>query len=317
MQHTNAENSVAQEIFYALKNRKIDPKYFYDARGCELFEQITALKEYYPTRCELEILRNKKFEIAANVSLGKPLTVVELGAGATNKIEALLSGFKNVKRYVPIDVAQEAIETNVTFIRKKHPQIICKGIQKSFFDLAKLEREPGTHMLVFFPGSTIGNMDPMIAQSFLARLRSLLEPEDAMLIGVDLVKSHTVLEPAYNDSQNVTAAFNLNVLERFNREVGSNFDVKKFRHKAVFNKELSRIEMYLEALEEQTVQLPQFEGKSIQFKSGELIHTENSYKYSIEKFQNLAECAGLMPEKYWTDSRDFFSLHLLRVTEPC
>jgi dimethylhistidine N-methyltransferase len=286
--------------------KQIPPKYFYDAAGSELFEQITRLPEYYPTRTELGILRKRAAEIAA--ILPKHAALVEFGAGAPTKARLLLSacGFA---AYVPVDISGDFLNAQARGLRKDFPHLQIYPVTADFTaPFALPDQVRAIPKVGFFPGSTLGNFEPHEASRFLRGACRILGEGAHMLIGVDLEKNERVLYNAYNDAAGVTARFNLNMLARINRELGGNFDLSAFTHRAIYNRERHRIEMHLISKRPQTVRL---QGRSIPFRTGESIHTESSYKYSIDRFTALAKGSGWRPIASWTDPDGMFSVHAL------
>ena len=286
--------------------KQLSPKYFYDAAGSELFEQITQLPEYYPTRTELGILRKQASEIAGSAPSGAAL--VEFGAGATTKARLLLNQ-QTFLAYVPVDISADFLAGQASVLRRDFPRLDVYPVAADFTaSFALPEAVEGLPKVGFFPGSTIGNFEPHEACAFLRRTRELLGPNAQMIVGVDLEKDERVLHAAYNDAASVTASFNLNLLVRINRELGGNFDLGAFTHRAIYNRERHRIEMHLISTKSQTVRLL---GRNLSFRRGESIHTENSYKYSIERFTALVRGAGWRVLKSWADDEGMFSVHTL------
>ncbi|WOH79275.1 L-histidine N(alpha)-methyltransferase [Bradyrhizobium sp. BEA-2-5] len=286
--------------------KRLSPKYFYDATGSELFEAITRLPEYYPTRTELAILRDRGDEIAAIIPDGAAL--VEFGAGATTKVRLLLEHCE-FAAYVPVDISGDFLKAQADGLRKDFPGLGIYPVAADFTTPFELPAAVASMPKVgFFPGSTIGNFEPQEAQAFLRSARKILGKGAQMIIGADLEKDERILFDAYNDAAGVTARFNLNVLVRINRELGGNFDLSAFTHRAIYNRERHRIEMHLISKKSQTVRLL---GTSFSFRPGESIHTENSYKYSIERFAALARSAGWTVRESWTDANTMFSVHAL------
>lgn len=285
----------------------ISPKYFYDQRGSELFDAITELPEYYPTRTELGILQDNGEAIAD--FLGDDCMLVELGSGSSRKIRVLLDALKPAA-YVPMDISRDHLLGSARSLAEDYPDLEVHAACTDYSDEFQLPELP-EHLprAAFFPGSSIGNFDPDDASRLLTRLGRHLGESGKLLIGVDLKKHDHILHAAYNDAQQVTAAFNLNLLERMNRELEANFDIGLFEHQARFNKEAGRIEMHLVSQVEQRVCVA---GTQIEFAAGEKLHTENSYKYTIEEFHTLAEASGFIAEKVWTDTQQLFSVHCLR-----
>ena len=288
--------------------KQLSPKYFYDEAGSQLFEQITQLPEYYPTRTELDILRDHGADIAAIIPKGAAL--VEFGAGATTKVRLLLENCA-FGAYVPVDISGAFLNGQADELRKDFPQLSVHPVVADFTTSFSLpDAVKAMPKVGFFPGSTLGNFEPHEACAFLRSVRAILGDGATMIIGVDLEKDEKILRDAYNDAAGVTGQFNKNVLVRINRELDGNFDLSGFTHRAIYNRERHRIEMHLVSLKAQTVRIL---GQSISFRAGESIHTESSYKYSIARFQELARRAGWVPDKVWTDERDMFSVHALRA----
>jgi dimethylhistidine N-methyltransferase len=284
--------------------KQLPSKYFYDERGSDLFEQICALDEYYPTDCEMEIMSRYIDEIARYT--GENVQLIELGSGSSLKTRLLLKHCKNLNMYVPVDISGSFLKEVADKLRKEFPEI---GIYPVAADYTLPFEIPGAtsadKRVVYYPGSTIGNFTQENAKQFLGTIAGSLHPGDGLLIGVDLKKDTDVLEAAYNDKKGITAEFNKNMLRRLNRELGADFDVNQFRHKALYNREKGRIEMHLESTTNQVVRL---NGQQIYFEKGETIHTENSHKYTIEEFIELTG-AQFKSVKTWTDRKKYFSVH--------
>jgi L-histidine N-alpha-methyltransferase len=290
------------------------PKYFYDELGSRLFEAITALPEYYPTRAEAEILRGHAGEIASAVSGGGPVRLVELGSGDGQKtrllIEALIARQGELE-YLPIDISEAAVEASARELLAAYPELRVTAYVGEYQQaLRAIHPEPPVRTLVLFLGSTLGNLDPEERPPLLRDVRGLLAPGDAFLLGVDLKQSEDVLIPAYDDALGVTAAFNLNLLGRINRELGGEFDLASFRHRAVYNREAGRIEMHLESRRAQTVAIRSL-GIEVSFEEGETIHTESSYKFDRDQIAALAAETGFELRRTWTDSGGRFASNLL------
>jgi dimethylhistidine N-methyltransferase len=288
-------------------HKSLPCRFFYDARGSELFEEITRLPEYYPTRTETAILDVHAGEMAEGVPAGGIL--VEFGSGSSRKTEILLRQLPRLGAYVCVDVSASALGAARERLAARFATLDVRPIVHDFslpvtFP-ADLARRPKTG---FFPGSTIGNLTPAEAAHLLGVFGADLAPGGRLIVGVDLKKDARQLVLAYNDSRGVTAAFNLNLLTRINRELGGTFDLDAFEHEAVYNPREGRIEMYLESRGEQEVLV---RGRRIRFRARERIHTENSYKYSIGQFQDLARSAGWQPQRVWTDRGNLFSVHEL------
>jgi dimethylhistidine N-methyltransferase len=288
------------------KPKRLSPKYFYDAAGSALFERITELPEYYPTRCELAILRDNAPAIA---SLFPPnCALVEFGGGSSKKARVLLGAAATVEAYVPVDISGDFLQQDAAQLRRDFPRLGVHPVVADFTQPFALPASIAALPRVgFFPGSTIGNFEPHEAAKFLRHAGAMLGAGAVLIIGVDLVKDSSILCPAYNDAAGVTAKFNLNLLARINRELGANFDLAMFEHHACYNSHQNRIEMYLASTKRQKVHVG---GRTIGFRAGETIHTESSYKYTVDSFQALAQGSGWSPLKVWTDG--LFSVHAFR-----
>lgn len=285
----------------------IAPKYFYDARGSALFEEITRLPEYYPTRTENAIMATHAQAMAQAVRPG--CTVIELGAGNCQKARALCQQLQ-ARHYVAVDISADFMTDAVAGMRAAFPALPIDAVVADITTAWALPAHvPTGQRLVFYPGSSIGNFDPPQAQALLARMRAVVGEGGALLIGVDLVKETAVLNAAYDDAAGVTAAFNLNMLDHINRLIGANFDTRQWRHVAFFNAAQSRIEMHLEATQALEVHWP---GGARPFAQGERIHTENSYKYRVEDFVALLQRAGFGKAQVWTDALQWFAVVLAR-----
>jgi dimethylhistidine N-methyltransferase len=291
--------------------KRLSPKYFYDRVGSELFERITELPEYYLTRCEIGILTEHADEIAGLIP--DRAALIEFGSGSSTKTRIVLSRTRTLAAYVPVDISDEFLRQQADALRREYPAITMLPVVADFtsrFRLpAAIENRP---RVGFFPGSTIGNFEPHQAANVLRNAARILGSGANFIVGVDLVKDTRILQKAYNDAAGVTARFNLNLLARINRELGGRFDLGSFEHHAFFNSERSRIEMHLASLKRQRLRLM---GECIDFRAGETIHTENSYKYSIESFRAMARGAGWTPVALWTDPKQYFSVHLLNLRD--
>lgn len=304
--------SFLEEALYGLSRaqKALPPKYFYDDAGSALFEAICGLPEYYPTRSEMAIMEQHAGDMAR--SLAGYATLIEYGSGSGRKTRVLLEALRPAV-YVPIDISQEQLARSAYRTAEAFPMLRVLAVCADYtqpIDLPDTKLPAGSRRAIYFSGSSIGNFTPAEAQGFLARAIRLAGPGGAMLIGVDLKKDPAILHAAYNDAQGITAAFNLNVLQRMNRELGADFDLNAFEHRAFYNAEAGRIEMHLMSKREQQVKLGQ---GTFSFRSGETIHTENSYKYSIAEFQALARVSGFVPEHYWLDPLRLFSVHHLTI----
>jgi dimethylhistidine N-methyltransferase len=290
--------------------KRLSPKYFYDAAGSELFEQITRLPEYYPTRTELAILRDRGSAILAIIPAGAAL--VEFGAGATTKVRLLLNQCA-FGAYVPVDISGDFLRAQAASLRKDFPDLGVYPVAADFTaPFALPDAVAAMPKVGFFPGSTLGNFEPHEASAFLRSARGILGHGAQIVIGVDLEKDERVLYQAYNDGAGVTARFNLNVLGRINRELGGDFNLSAFTHRAIYNRDRHRIEMHLISSKTQTVRVL---GRSFSFRPGETIHTESSYKYSLERFTALARGSGWTLRHSWTDAASMFSVHALAASD--
>lgn len=309
--HGCAGDSLRDAVFegFARQPKSIPPKFFYDQRGSELFEAVCELPEYYLTRTEIALLRRYVGDIARYT---KPdCLFVELGSGASKKVRLLLDILRPAA-YLGIDISRQFLLASTHCLARDYPWLKVYAACLDFsqpFDLTWYPRE--LNKLVFFPGSSIGNFEPDEAVRFLRRLHRLLEPKGALLIGVDLKKDPQILHTAYNDTKGITAAFNLNLLRRIRRELDTNLVPARFEHAAFYNPTAGRIEMHLASREQQRIRI---ETSHFSFAPGETLHTENSYKYSIDEFHRLAARAGYWPEHTWTDPKGWFSLHYLRLS---
>jgi dimethylhistidine N-methyltransferase len=284
--------------------KALQAKYFYDAEGSRLFEEICDLPEYYPTRTETALLREKAAEMAAVIS--DDAALVEFGSGASSKTRILLDAAPQLGAYVPIDISPDALDAAAESIRRDYPRLEVAPMVDDFTTALHLpEAATGRPRTGFFPGSTIGNFRPEEAVAFLKTARQLLGRGAAFLIGLDVVKAPMVMVAAYDDEQGVTAAFNLNLLTRINRELDGDFDLDAFEHRAVWNPEESRMEMHLVSRKDQVARAA---GRSFHFAAGETIHTENSYKFTIEGFEALAVQAGWILERSWVSPAPSFAI---------
>jgi dimethylhistidine N-methyltransferase len=286
--------------------KEISCKFFYDEQGSHLFDAICALPEYYQTRTELALLIRHAGEIAALV--GPDMEIVEFGAGSLTKVRILLDALARPAAYTPLDISGDYLGGVVRALAADYPALTLRPIVSDFTLPLAIPPLPGAPRRAgFFPGGTIGNFRPNAAACLLRRLRASLHG-GGLLVGVDLVKDPRRLHAAYNDSAGITAAFNRNILVRANRELGADFDEDAFAHYAPYNSAAHRIEMYLVSLKRQSVHIA---GQRFEFAQGEAIHTEDSHKYTIEAFRELAAHAGFAPRAGWTDEERLFSLHWL------
>jgi L-histidine Nalpha-methyltransferase len=295
------------------KPKELAPKYFYDERGSLLFEQITELPEYYPTRAEREILSRRSAEIVA--AAGRPETLVELGSGSAAKTRHLLSAMRDagcLATYVPVDISEQITRQTAESLVAEYPGLAIHGLVCDFEH--DLERIPngGDGRLVAFLGGTIGNLYPGARRDFLARIADLLEPGDRILLGADLVKSRSRLEAAYDDAAGVTAEFNKNVLQVLNNEFGGDFDLDLFEHVARYDVAAARMDIRLRSLVEQTVRLDGL-GLTVRFAAGEEMRTEISAKFTREALEGIYREAGLRPSGWFTDAAEDYALSLASV----
>ena len=304
-----AESAFEHDVMTGLtaKPKWLPPKYFYDEKGAQLFDDITLLPEYYPTRAELAILREHAGEIARLVPPGGAL--IEFGSGSSVKARILLAAAPTIAAYVPVDISPEMLAQEADKVRRDFPNLAVLPVEADFTKPFRLPASlADVPRIGFFPGSTIGNFEPHEASSFLRHARQILGRGATLIIGVDLVKDPAVLNAAYNDLAGVTAKFNLNLLTRINRELDGTFDPAGFCHKAFYNSERHRIEMHLASKKSQKVRVA---GHMIEFRAGETIHTENSYKYTLEAFGALARGSGWTPTAVWTDDKKYFTVQAL------
>ena len=301
-----------EEVLRGLESepKTLPPKLFYDATGADLFEQICELPEYYLTRAELEILRARSGEIAELA--GPRVALLEYGSGAGVKIRLLLNALEAPAAYVPIDISREQLGRVSRELHAEYAGVEIRPLNADYtLPLAVPPLPQGSRRVAFFPGSTIGNFHPMEAAIFLGRVRRAVGKSGALVLGVDRRKNATTLNAAYDDSAGVTAAFNLNILARLNRELHAHFDLRTFEHRAFFNSRASRVEMHLVSTVEQIVTVG---GEPIHFDEGESIWTESSYKYDRARLQELIETAGFRLRELWTNrKRQFWVAYLEAV----
>ncbi|MBT7755647.1 MAG: L-histidine N(alpha)-methyltransferase [Candidatus Magasanikbacteria bacterium] len=291
--------------------KELPCKYFYDEHGSKLFDKICRLDEYYPTRTEMALLGSNGEEIADLIGPG--VCLIEYGCGSLDKTRLLIDALDRPSLFVPIDISEDHLINSARALAEDYQELDVRPLVADFtqtLDLPQEVEEGSTKRVGFFPGSTIGNFDHQAAEIFLRTVFETIGEGGGLLIGVDMKKNEETLIRAYDDAEGVTAAFNLNVIERINRELDGNFDVSAFRHRAMYNPEKGRVEMHLVSLKAQTVHI---QGAEIGFAEGETIHTENSYKYHPEEFTAMAAKAGFFSEKTWVDDNELFSLHYLTV----
>ncbi len=288
------------------QQKTINPKFFYDQVGSELFDQITRLPEYYPSRTEKAILATYRNEMASYCGRGS--VIIEPGSGSSEKIRLLLHALEP-SAYVPLDISADFLRQSAQRLGEEFPGVQIHAICADFSHNWSLPKSlPAGKRVVFYPGSTIGNLEPAAAVAFLKRMRQWVAPEGGLLLGVDLHKSSALLNAAYNDSAGVTAQFNLNLLDHLNQVLGAGFDPDKFRHRAFYCEARQRIEMHLVSVNAQSIRCGE---EVFEFEAGETIHTENSYKYTLQGVEELANKAHLHVAKSWLDDEQLFSVHYL------
>jgi L-histidine N-alpha-methyltransferase len=309
--------SFAEEVESGLRARpkRLPCRFFYDASGSELFEQICALPEYYLTRAETSILEKRGGELAERIDA--PATLIELGSGSATKTRLLIETFLSRQErltFVPIDISRSMLEESADALLDDYPQLDIRAVAGEYErGLERLGPATEGARLILWLGSSVGNLSREDAAAFLDRVRRAMGPADRLLIGIDLRKDAARLERAYDDGRGVTARFNLNLLERINHELGGRFDLRAFRHRAVYRREEGRVEMHLESRVAQRVDIEKLD-LAVDFEEGETIHTESSYKYSAEEIEQLASAAGLRILARWLDGQELFSLSLLGRT---
>ena len=309
-EHDQEEDS---EIISDLKNseqKKINSKHFYDEKGSKLFDMISELKEYYPTRTEIEIIESQK--ISFRNKLPSNASIIEFGSGSNKKIKKLLNALNNPKEYISIDISYDFLLDNAKEIAKKYPKINVKAICADLYQLKSISKivNNNSQKIGFFPGSTIGNFSENDAKKLLLGFKKILGKGNFLIIGVDLRKDRKIMEQAYNDSKGITAKFNKNILNGINNKIGSKFDVNNFEHKAYFNEKKKRIEMHLISRENQNILLKDYD---LKIQKGESIHTENSHKYTSEEFEKLAVSSGYKKVDFLTDQKKYFGVFFLKV----
>jgi len=295
----------------SLPQKAISPKFFYDEQGSKIFDKICDTQDYYVTRTEIALLNDIQEELYSLVEPGS--AVIEYGCGSSIKIKALLSALPEPSHYIAIDISKSHLISTAKEIASDYSNISVGAICADFsepIDWPESAYFESLKRLAFFPGSTIGNLQPSEAIQFLKYVRHLVGDEGAFLIGVDMKKDAEVFNQAYNDAEGHTADFNLNLLHRMKNELGADIDISEFSHKAFYNEKLGRVEMHLISDTKQTIKLDSLE---FSFEKGESIHTECSYKYSISEFSELAKKSGFSLLRNWSDKRDFFSIYLMRA----
>jgi dimethylhistidine N-methyltransferase len=302
----------AADVLKGLKStpKRISPKYFYDGAGCALFERITDLPEYYLTRSELRILQDNAAAIAALIPPGAAL--VEFGSGSSRKTRILLGAAPQLAAYVPVDICGKMLEDEAAELRQEFPKLNVVPITTDFTEPFELPASVPMARVGFFPGSTIGNFEPHEAAAFLRHAAQILGRGATLIVGTDLEKDRRILNAAYNDAAGVTRAFNFNLLVRINRELDGKFDLDSFEHHAFYNSERHRIEMHLASSKRQKIRVA---NETVDFRAGETIHTENSYKYSIASFSALARGTGWTPVTSWSDPNRYFCVHAVTLQD--
>ncbi len=316
----NNQNSLfldKDDVIEGLTNnpqKKINSKYFYDTKGAGLFDEITNLKEYYPTKKELNILKNEKKTFSK--ILPDNASVIEFGSGSSKKIISFFNAINDPKEYFPIDISTHYLKKNLLSFSKIFPFINTHPIYSDFFNTKNVKLllnnciQKDNKRIGFFPGSTIGNFKPMMAKKLLRNFTKILTKNNYLVIGVDLIKEKAILEKAYNDKKGITKKFNLNLLDRLNKELDANFVKSNFEHLAFFNDIQGRIEMHILSKIQQTIRVLDVD---IKFQKGETIHTENSYKYTIRDFCSILEKAGLKKISVLTDEHKYFGIFVCEV----
>jgi dimethylhistidine N-methyltransferase len=304
-----SEDVFARDVIDGLSRpqKTLPCRYLYDDRGSDLFEQITELEEYYPTRTETAILADRAAELVKDLPADSVL--IEFGSGSSRKTELLLDALPSGAAYVALDVSPAALKQAAARLAQRYPSLDIRPVVGDFSSPVKLPADLQARPKIgFFPGSTIGNLAPTQATGLLARFREMLSPHGRLIVGVDLKKDPATLIRAYNDDAGVTAAFNLNLLDRINREIEPVFDIDSFDHRAIYNAREGRVEMHLVSKRDQKFAV---RGRRFTMQAGESIHTENSYKYTVDQFQALAQCAGWSGSQVWVDPEQRFSVHEL------
>lgn len=306
-------DSFRAEVLDGLRGqpKRIAPKFFYDARGSQLFDAICALPEYYPTRTEIGILERYAAQIASLI--GPDCLLIELGSGNSAKVRLLLEALRPAA-YLPMDISRDQLLHSAQELAADYPWLAVHATCVDYSRHLEIPHVPaGARKVAFFPGSSIGNFEPDDTLGFLREVARAVQPDGALLIGVDLKKDLDVLHAAYNDAQGITAEFNLNLLARINRELDADFLLENFEHLAFYDQACGRIEMHLTSRCNQTVVIGD---QRFRFAQGERLHTENSYKYDVSEFQDVARKAGFEPARVWIDPLRLFSVHYLSLNRP-
>jgi dimethylhistidine N-methyltransferase len=310
----NHRDAFARDVIHGLSaaQKFLPAKYFYDARGSRLYEQICALPEYYLYRAEAEILASYAAEIYAEIG---HLSLVEFGPGNASKTRHLLREYERAGEpfvYCPVDISRSMLLATAEQLLAEYAHISVQALHADVSgNPAAIQNLQTGHKAVAFLGSSLGNFTPEESTAFLEHTAEIMGPDDVFLLGIDLKKPRTILLPAYNDAQGITAAFNRNVLARINRELGGDFDLEAFEHLALYNEELGRIEMHLRSRRRQQVTVVGT-GQTLTFTAGETIHTENSYKYFVEEVRDMGQRANLALQRTWFDRQGYFLVALFR-----
>jgi len=300
------------EVLHGMQQqpRAIPPKFFYDQTGSEIFDAICETDEYYVTRTESQILERYREDIAQHIGTG--CLLIEPGSGSSQKVRILLDALKP-HAYLPMDISRDYLQLVAQELANDYPWLDVHAACIDFTAPIDLPIAPrNSRKVAFFPGSSIGNFEPSQAKCFLQNIANMVKPDGGLLIGVDLKKDPQLLHAAYNDANGSTAAFNLNLLSRINRELNGNFDIDAFSHHAFYNEHKGRVEMHLRCEQHQHISI---DSQQFKMSPGESIHTESSYKYHIDEFQQLAQQAGFRPVKVWTDEAQLFSVHFLKIAQ--
>ena len=308
------EENFKEAVITGLSNnsKSLPCKFFYDLAGSQLFDQICGTDEYYVTRTEISILKNNIKEICEHI--GKKSHFIEFGSGSSNKVRILLDELKKPSSYTAIDISREHLLKSCRELAVIYPSVFVRAVCADYSQAFKLPKMFSCldNVVAFFPGSSLSNFDQADAIYFLSCVGDFLkQSRGGLLIGIDLKKDPKILEAAYDDSRGITAKFNLNILERANKEIGANFDISKFEHRAIYNREKGRVEMHLVSLADQVVSIGHH---CYEFIVDEYIHTENSYKYSLDQFEIMWREAGFSSSNIWCDDNDYFSVHYLTAS---
>lgn len=291
------------------EQKQLNPKYFYDERGSRLFDEICDLEEYYPTNTEIDILIDHAGDLAGHLSSDNSL--IEFGSGSSAKIDHILEHNPGIRRYMPLDISREHLMKSARDFCSRWPKVEVTAVVGDFLNLTEFpDKDSGENRTVFFPGSSIGNLEKDDMQTVLEDTRRIVGDNGLFIVGVDLIKDRDVLHKAYNDSKGVTAAFNRNILHRMNDEFGAGFRPESWRHEAIYNESKDRVEMHLVCPDDQEITLGD---QTVRFTRGETIHTESSHKFSVESFSERAGTAGFRREACYQDKNNYFAVMALRA----